>query len=120
MMRKKTLKIVSSLDKLCFLLFAILPATESKDWLFFTCAALMLGLLAVYFVGVYLRYRNDERGILRAFRESKRDYLHEVFISLIGVIVALSQDSRLLYFWLFMLVVSCVGFLWPRQNAEKE
>lgn len=56
----KNLRLGSDTSRLILLFVAILPATESKDWLFYTVSVLIIGLFIMHVIyGIKLRIKSE-------------------------------------------------------------
>ena len=56
----KNLRLGSDTSRLILLFVAILPATESKDWLFYTVSVLIIGLFIMHVIYAIQLYRKEK------------------------------------------------------------
>lgn len=112
--------LIFCLPRLALLLYAILPVTENKDWVFYTCAIFILISFLIFFVSVVIAYRKDRKNIKTYICGTPHDNLFDMFISLAGIIVCYSIDiPNRAIFWLFLLIMAIFQILYPTKRFEK-
>lgn len=106
----KNLRLGSDTSRLILLFVAILPATESKDWLFYTVSVLIIGLFIMHVIYAIQLYRK-EKSFLCITGNLQSDLI-DLMVDIAGLMVAYSMDyTGYIRFWWFMIAVTLVGIL---------
>ena len=104
----KNLRLGSDTSRLILLFAAILPATESKDWLFYTVSVLIIGLFIMHVI----------YGIKQLCRQEK------YFLCIMGNLRHRRAYGSLFYglYWIYPLLVvhDCYYAGWDSASTETE
>lgn len=107
----KNLRLDSDTSRLILLFAAILPATESKDWLFYTVSVLIIGLFIMHVIYGIKQLCRQEKSFLY-ITGNLRSELIDLMVDIAGLMVAYSMDyTGYIRFWWFMIAVTLVGIL---------
>lgn len=110
-MALKNLRLDSDTSRLILLFAAILPATESKDWLFYTVSVLIIGLFIMHVIYGIKQLCRQEKYFL-CIMGNLRSELIDLMVDIAGLMVAYSMDyTGYIRFWWFMIAVTLVGIL---------
>lgn len=106
----KNLRLGSDTSRLILLFVAILPATESKDWLFYTVSVLIIGLFIMHVI--YAIQLNRKEKSFLCITGNLRSELIDLMVDIAGLMVAYSMDyTGYIRFWWFMIAITLVGIL---------
>lgn len=110
--------------QVAFLFYAILPITESIDWLYYVLVAIILTL---FIVAIFLAIRTvvvDKSNLLKLLHLRKEDKIISIAIPLAGLIVAFSmQLKNMIFVWAFFLVLEIISIAIgnpPDASQEKD
>lgn len=107
----KNLRLGSDTSRLILLFVAILPVTESKDWLFYTVSVLIIGLFIMHVIYGIKQLCRQEKYFL-CIMGNLRSELIDLMVDIAGLMVAYSMDyTGYIRFWWFMIAVTLVGIL---------
>ena len=84
----KNLRLGSDTSRLILLFVAILPATESKDWLFYTVSVLIIGLFIMHVIYAIQLYRKEKSFL--CITGNLRSELIDLMVDIAGLMVAYS------------------------------
>lgn len=102
------------------MLYAVLPVTESIDWLFHGIASVIVLLLAAAVIVVIRGYIKDKAYFVSIVRESSEDVIYDVVICVAGLVTAYSMNLRgRVIIWLIFLLMSIVEFFVVPRNDEQ-
>ena len=83
----------ANIPQLAFLIWAILPITESKDWLFYTCSLIIIALLALALICNIKDYLNMPRlAVKEILSFNVQTHIIYLVIYIIGIIVSYSLN----------------------------
>ncbi len=106
--------IYKSLFRFAFLMWAINPAVEHIDWLFYTiCALEGVSLVGSIVLEEVFYRRHPEAGKKRDFLKPDKPWEYfDLMITFVGVIIAFSMGSKIIWAWLglFLMTVFIVFF----------
>ena len=107
----KNLRLGSDTSRLILLFVAILPDTESNDWLFYTVSVLIIGLFIIHVIyGIKQLYRQEKYFL--CIMGNLRSELIDLMVEIAGLMVAYSMDyTGYIRFWWFMIAITLVGIL---------
>lgn len=88
----KNLRLGSDTSRLILLFVAILPATESKDWLFYTVSVLIIGLFIMHVIYAIQLYRKEKSFL--CITGNLRSELIDLMVDIAGLMVAYSRDIQ--------------------------
>ena len=113
----KNLRLDSDTSRLILLFAAILPATESKDWLFYTVSVLIIGLFIMHVIYGIKQLCRQEKYFL-CIMGNLRSELIDLMVDIAGLMVAYSMDyTGYIRFW---VVHDCYYAGWDSASTETE
>ncbi len=110
-MIKKILRVTSSLPGFCFLLWLALPMMRGNETMVMVSIVLMIVSVIVYVSGCIAAYRYKAFKSISEIFGTKRDFLYEFFIALVGLIVHYSVGYYDASTWWLILIAAALGLL---------
>lgn len=119
MTRKET---TALLPKLGLLLYAVSPLTETTEWLFYTCSAVICGLFAWWLVRIIKAYRTDGKNFIYYIFGGPRDNIFYLAIAVLGLTVSYLMETGQSHIFWWVLIVATIGeLIFPlSKSSEKE
>ena len=102
--------ITSSLPTFTFMLYFALPLLQSSET--------MTAALALYLIGCVAAYRRKEYSSLIEIFGTKRDFLYDAFVSVIGLMIHYSTGYDDAITWWMLLVVSVLSLSQTKQSVS--
>lgn len=123
MKNKERKQLMSSFSGLGLLLYAIMPVIENTDWLFYTCAGLMILSFCIFLAGSVFVYREEHGKIMTYLSGTPRDKIYQIFISLTGIAIYFSMNrSGLSWTWIWwaILITDLLELVSPVKEVKKD
>ena len=108
--------ITSSLPTFTFMLYFALPLLQSSETM--TSYVLIAAALALYLIGCVAAYRRKEYSSLIEIFGTKRDFLYDAFVSVIGLMIHYSTGYDDAITWWMLLVVSVLSLSQTKQSVS--
>lgn len=110
--------ITSSLPTFTFMLYFALPLLQSSETMTMVSYVLIAAALALYLIGCVAAYRRKEYSALIEIFGTKRDFLYDAFVSVIGLMVHYSTGYDDAITWWMLLVVSVLSLTQTKQSVS--
>lgn len=112
--------IINYLANVAFLLYAISPICESKEWLWYIVLISSSLMLVLYFIYMMHESRQSKKEILVSLLGTPLSNFFYVISGLIGIIVAIALDLQTnIIFWSVVTCAGTIEFFWPTKIKNK-
>lgn len=113
--------IINYLANVAFLLYAICPICESKEWLWYTVQISSALMLLLYFIYMVHESKQSKKGMLDFLFGTRFSNLSYAISGLIGIIVAIALDLQTnIIFWSVVTCTGAIEFFWPTKIKDKQ
>lgn len=110
--------ITSSLPTFTFMLYFALPLLQSSETMTMVSYVLIAAALALYLIGCVAAYRRKEYSSLIEIFGTKRDFLYDAFVSVIGLMIHYSTGYDDAITWWMLLVVSVLSLSQTKHSVS--
>ena len=105
--------VTSSLPTFSFMLYLAQPLLQGSETMTMVSYVLIAAALALYLIGCVAAYRRKEY-----FFGTKRDFLYDAFVSVIGLMIHYSTGYDDAITWCMLLVVSVLSLTQTRHSVS--
>lgn len=118
-MKKKGI-IINHLANVAFLLYAISPICESKEWLWYIILISSSLMLILYFIYMVHESRQDKKEISVSLLGTPLSNFFYAISGLIGIIVGVALELQTnIIFWSVVTCTGIIEFFWPTKIKNK-
>ena len=114
--------VTSSLPTFSFMLYLAQPLLQGSETMTMVSYVLIAAALALYLIGCVAAYRRKEYSslieILIEIFGTKRDFLYDAFVSVIGLMIHYSTGYDDAITWCMLLVVSVLSLTQTRHSVS--
>ena len=108
----------SSLPTFSFMLYLAQPLLQGSETMTMVSYVLIAAALALYLIGCVAAYRRKEYSSLIEIFGTKRDFLYDAFVSVIGLMIHYSTGYDDAITWCMLLVVSVLSLTQTRHSVS--
>ncbi len=110
--------VTSSLPTFSFMLYLAQPLLQGSETMTMVSYVLIAAALALYLIGCVAAYRRKEYSSLIEIFGTKRDFLYDAFVSVIGLMIHYSTGYDDAITWCMLLVVSVLSLTQTRHSVS--
>ena len=110
--------VTSSLPTFSFMLYLAQPLLQGSETMTMVSYVLIAAALALYLIGCVAAYRRKEYSSLIEIFGTKRDFLYDAFVSVIGLMIHYSTGYDDAITWWMLLVVSVLSLTQTRHSVS--
>lgn len=115
---KSIFGVTSSLPTFSFMLYLAQPLLQGSETMTMVSYVLIAAALALYLIGCVAAYRRKEYSSLIEIFGTKRDFLYDAFVSVIGLMIHYSTGYDDAITWCMLLVVSVLSLTQTRHSVS--
>ena len=115
---KSIFLVTFSLPTFSFMLYLAQPLLQGSETMTMVSYVLIAAALALYLIGCVAAYRRKEYSSLIEIFGTKRDFLYDAFVSVIGLMIHYSTGYDDAITWCMLLVVSVLSLTQTRHSVS--
>lgn len=113
--------IIYYLPNVAFLLYAIVPICDAKEWLWYVVQIYSASILILYFICMMRKSKQNKKEMLAFMLGTRLSNFFYAISGLTGIIVAIALDLQTnIIFWSVVTCTGAIEFFWSTKIKDKQ